>query len=369
MGTKEGGIVMEKVVLSEYQLGYFAGILEGEGHFGVSDIDNGYDITVDVVNSSSTLVHWLEENIGGTVRMDKSGHFEWYCRREVFVPILEAIKDRLLFKKDQCETFLALTSKLQPRYQGIPLTEEEVKERRKLFLEHRKLIRLVNEVSSAGIRKERCLLSLSGGADSTTLLYYLQKKGLQCECVSFYYGQQHFREVEAAKSICKSLGIPHDVVDISSAMGSITSSALIGGGEIPTGHYTDASMRKTVVPNRNMILMSFLASMAIDRGISNIAFGPHQGDFTIYPDCRLRFVVFLEKAIQEGNYEKLKVLVPFLNLPKGEIIYIGKKLKVPYELTWTCYKGGEKACGKCGSCVERREAFEKAKMEDPLEYE
>ena len=139
--------------------------------------------------------------------------------------------------------------------------------------------------------------------------------------------------------------------------------------DVPEGHYEEPSMRQTVVPNRNMVMISIAVSHAISIGATEVYYAAHSGDHAIYPDCRKEFIMKLTEAIELCDWNKITLKAPYVNLDKGDIAMRGKELGVDYSLTWTCYKGMEKACGKCGSCVERLEAFEKAKMNDPLEYE
>lgn len=203
----------------------------------------------------------------------------------------------------------------------------------------------------------KTVLIFSGGADSTTLLYWLLNRGDDVYPITFCYGQRHLREIDAAQEICELCNVPFRVVDIF-GFGGITNSALLGHSEIPHGHYQEESMKQTVVPNRNMIMLSIAASMAIANDCDNIAIGAHSGDHAIYPDCRRDFLTHVETAIWAGNWGKRpRVIAPFIKMDKGEIIRIGLDLNVPYHLTWTCYEGGEEPCGKCGSCVERDEAF------------
>jgi 7-cyano-7-deazaguanine synthase len=219
-------------------------------------------------------------------------------------------------------------------------------------------------------KKKKVVCVLSGGMDSTTLLYDLVSKHFDVYPLTFDYGQKHNKEIEFARKSSEKLGLEHMVVDISSIQKLLQGSSLMVGGEdIPEGHYEQENMKSTVVPNRNMIMLSLSIGYAISIGANEVYYAAHGGDHAIYPDCRPIFVERMQDAAEVCDYEKIKIKAPYLKKSKGEIAKRGKKLKVPYEDTWTCYKGLDKACGKCGSCVERLEAFEFAGIEDPLEYE
>lgn len=204
------------------------------------------------------------------------------------------------------------------------------------------------------------VLILSGGLDSTTLLYDLIDQGHDVHAVTFHYGQRHKKEIQCAEATCKRLGINQTVVPILSFKEIAYSSSLTGSEPIPEGHYTDQTMKSTVVHNRNMVLLSFAAAFALNIGASRLYYGAHSGDHTIYPDCRPEFVDAMKKAFLICDWEPLELEAPYLSLNKGDIVKKGLDLGVDYSLTWTCYKGEDLACGKCGSCSERLEAFEQA---------
>ncbi len=209
----------------------------------------------------------------------------------------------------------------------------------------------------------------SGGMDSFTLLHKARAKGLNVHALSFNYGQRHVRELEAAAAVCSDLGIPHKVVDIR-AMGEVMAgSALTSDVDVPEGHYEEDSMKATVVPNRNMILLSLATGYAVTVGASAVWYGAHGGDHAIYPDCRPEFVQKMDAVCRVANYEPVAIEAPFMTLDKGEILAEGLKLGLDYGQTWTCYNGRELACGRCGSCVERLEAFARHGVTDPLAYE
>lgn len=215
------------------------------------------------------------------------------------------------------------------------------------------------------------LLSLSGGLDSTTLAAYLLNKGNEVEAISFYYGSKHNNlENTAAKVIAAYYKINLTLIDISQAMIGIKSALLNSGGPIPEGHYESESMKQTVVPARNMIFSSILAGIAETRKIDKIALGVHAGDHHIYPDCRPEFILNMGWAIRSGTGDMVKgIYAPFIHISKSKIVGIGMKLGVPYHYTRTCYSSDDLACGKCGSCVERKEAFQINGYKDPLQYQ
>ena len=214
------------------------------------------------------------------------------------------------------------------------------------------------------------LISFSGGIDSTTLVTTAIKNGITPQLVSFSYGSKHNRyENEAAANIASYFNLPLHFIDLSQIMVDFKSNLLKTGGEIPEGHYEDSNMAKTVVPGRNMIFLSILAGLAESLGIKRIGIGVHQGDHAIYPDCRPSFIKAMQIAINLATDGKVDDLTaPFLHMDKTDIVNIGLALGVPYRLTRTCYKDQEKACGKCGSCVERLEAFALNNATDPIEY-
>jgi len=217
------------------------------------------------------------------------------------------------------------------------------------------------------------VLILSGGADSATLAYALRAEGHELSAISFDYGQRHKRELVAAATIARALEIDHQVVTLPGLGALLKGSALTDGQvPVPHGHYNEESMRQTVVPNRNTIMLSIAWGVACAEGADRLALGIHAGDHFIYPDCRPEYVQHLETALRLGTIghrkEGLHLYAPFLHWTKAEIIREGGKLGVPFHLTWTCYEGGDSACGQCGSCRERLEAFALAHLSDPLPY-
>lgn len=209
----------------------------------------------------------------------------------------------------------------------------------------------------------------SGGMDSFTLLNRALADGLRVHALSFNYGQRHVRELDVAASVCASLGVSHKVIDIRAMQEVMSGSSLTGSGEIPEGHYEEDSMKSTVVPNRNMILLSLATGYAITTGASAVWYGAHGGDHAIYPDCRPEFVEKMDAVCRIANYESVAIEAPYLRFDKTRILADGLAMGLDYSQTWTCYNGREQACGVCGSCVERLEAFAAHGLEDPLPYE
>lgn len=218
-------------------------------------------------------------------------------------------------------------------------------------------------------KKEKAVIILSGGLDSTTLLYDIIKQGYKVYALSFDYGQKHKIELIAAKKTCEKLDVEHTIVSLD-VLNQVAPCALTRKDwDVPYGHYAEENMKQTVVSNRNMVLLSLATSFAISKGVKYLYYGAHKGDHFIYCDCRIEFVEAMKKAIKLCDMAEVELKAPYLNIDKGDIVIKGKKLGVDYNLTWTCYNPKEnKACGKCGSCVERLEAFEKAGIKDPVSY-
>lgn len=215
---------------------------------------------------------------------------------------------------------------------------------------------------------KKAVIILSGGMDSTTLLYDLKSKGYEVDALSFNYNQKHKKELKCAKRVCEELNVNHTILDLK-LLNKIAPSALTRKDwKVPEGHYASKNMKQTVVPNRNMIMLSLATAYAIGIGAKEVYYGSHKGDHEIYPDCRKEFVESMQKSISLCDWTKVKLKAPYLKYDKGQIAKLGKKLNVNYSLTWTCYKGGKYACGKCGSCVERLEAFKFARIKDSIKY-
>lgn len=216
---------------------------------------------------------------------------------------------------------------------------------------------------------QRAVVVYSGGMDSYTLLHKALAEKKEVFAVTFNYGQRHAKEVDVAANVCRKLGITHKIVDISSINQLIGGSALTDEIDVPEGHYEEPSMQQTVVPNRNMILLSLAVGYAVSLNASQVHYGAHSGDHAIYPDCRPEFVAQMNAVCQIANYDPIDIVTPYLNNSKIEILTDGLRMGLDYVHTWTCYNGRDKACGKCGACQERLEAFAENGVTDPLDYE
>lgn len=215
---------------------------------------------------------------------------------------------------------------------------------------------------------------VSGGLDSAVLAHHLAAvPDSAIRLLSFDYGQRHRKELDHAARLAGALDARHDVVDLRGVGALLSGSALTDGGvDVPDGHYTDESMRATVVPNRNAIFASVAVGVAVAEGADAVALGIHAGDHPIYPDCRPEFVDAAERLARVANAgfvpDGFRIDAPFLHWSKADIVRRGAELRVAFADTWSCYKGGDRHCGTCGTCVERREAFELAGVPDPTEY-
>jgi len=214
----------------------------------------------------------------------------------------------------------------------------------------------------------RTVLVYSGGLDSTVLLYHLRQQGHELRGLGVDYGQRHRRELEAARGNCEDLGMECRVADLRAIQPLLAGSALTGELAVPDGHYTDESMKLTVVPNRNMIMLSVAIGWAISLKYDAVAYAAHAGDHPIYPDCRPEFVETMARAARRCDWHEVALLTPFIARTKADIVRLGAQIGVPFERTWSCYRGGEVHCGRCGTCVERREAFRLAGVADPTLY-
>jgi 7-cyano-7-deazaguanine synthase len=220
----------------------------------------------------------------------------------------------------------------------------------------------------------KIILLASGGIDSTTLIYDLRSVGADVTLVSCDYGQRHRRELAAVAAVASELGLRRHLVDLSSVGALLSGGALTDATvEVPDGYYTDESMRITVVPNRNALMLDVAVAVAVVAKADAVAFAPHAGDHVVYPDCRPGFVEAFGRSARAANEGYLPdgfaVLAPYLEWTKTDIIRRGADLGVPFGLTWSCYRGGEVHCGACGTCVERREAFQRAGVPDLTLYQ
>ena len=205
------------------------------------------------------------------------------------------------------------------------------------------------------------IIVLSGGMDSVTLLHDMKER--VALAVTFDYGSNHNeREIECARWQCGRLGVAHTVIELGFMKRYFRSSLLEGAEAIPEGNYDDANMKSTVVPFRNGIMLSIACGLAETNGLRHVMIANHGGDHAIYPDCRPQFVASMSEAMRHGTYEGVTIEAPYTHLTKGEIALRGKELGVDYSHTYSCYKGGERPCGECGTCRERAEALRFARL-------
>ncbi len=210
----------------------------------------------------------------------------------------------------------------------------------------------------------------SGGMDSVTALYWAARTHTVAAAVSFDYGAKHnARELPFAVEHARRLGVRHETITLDFVNRLFASDLLKSGGEIPEGHYEAENMKQTVVPFRNAILLSIACGFAESIGAQGLVIAAHGGDHAIYPDCREDFMRAMGDAMRLGTYAQVQLLRPFIAYTKGQIAAEGAQLGVDFARTWSCYKGAAVHCGKCGTCVERREAFERAGLVDPTVYE
>lgn len=214
----------------------------------------------------------------------------------------------------------------------------------------------------------------SGGMDSTTAVFWAKQFFGDIEAMSFDYGQRHVKELACAAEIAQTYRIPHHIVDLKGVTELIAVSALTNPEiEVPEGHYAEETMKATVVPNRNAMMLNIAIARAVSIGSEAVVIGVHAGDHAVYPDCRIEFVELQERTAKvacEGFiHPEFQLCAPFINMTKAEIAQLGHTLGVPWHRTWTCYKGGEIHCGRCSTCVERLEAFHLAGVAETTEYE
>jgi len=212
----------------------------------------------------------------------------------------------------------------------------------------------------------------SGGLDSVTLAHKLAREGRLARLITFDYAQRHAVEIEFARACAARLAVAHDVVDLRPVADLIGGTALSRASavEVPDGHYAEETMRATVVPNRNAIMLTVAFGAAATAGLDAVAAAMHTGDHFIYPDCRPAFTeafARMQETAMEGMWN-IAFEAPFVDMSKAEIVAVGAEIGVPFQETWSCYKGGELHCGRCGTCVERAEAFYLAGVKDPTHY-
>ena len=209
------------------------------------------------------------------------------------------------------------------------------------------------------------LVVYSGGLDSYTLLNKAMKNFDRIEAITFNYGQKHNKEIEYAKSNCAELNIKHEVVNLD-LENILAGSALVGDIDIPEGNYDKEKMKQTIVPNRNMIMISVAASLVIKNDIEYLWYAAHSGDHEIYPDCRPEFIDKMAAVLEICDYHKIKFEAPFQNFSKSEIVKTGLAMGLDYSKAWTCYEGKDFPCKKCSACLERAYSFEINNTKDPL---
>ncbi len=216
----------------------------------------------------------------------------------------------------------------------------------------------------------KTIVICSGGLDSVSLAHKVADEHELIGLVSFNYGQRHSKELDYARLCAERLNVPFHLIDMSGIGAHLTGSALTDDLDVPDGHYAEETMKTTIVPNRNAIMLTIAFGIAASKGADAVATAVHGGDHFIYPDCRPAFTEAFEamqKAALDG-YADISLYTPFVHVPKSDIVKEGAAHNTPFDQTWSCYKGGEVHCGRCGTCVERREAFDIAGVEDPTVY-
>jgi len=213
------------------------------------------------------------------------------------------------------------------------------------------------------------IVIFSGGLDSTVLLYHLLDEGHTVKTLCVDYGQRHRTEIVHAEAIARDVNVPFQVADLRSLSPLLQGSSLTTGTiDVPDGHYAEDTMKATVVPNRNMLMLAVATAWAISTQFDSVAYAAHGGDHAIYPDCRAAFTAAMNTAMGLADWHKVALHRPFVERTKSELVTLGAQLQVPFAKTWSCYKGTAVHCGRCGTCVERREAFHLAGVPDPTAY-
>jgi 7-cyano-7-deazaguanine synthase len=217
----------------------------------------------------------------------------------------------------------------------------------------------------------KTIVICSGGLDSVSLAYKVAAENTLHSLLSFDYGQRHKKELDYAARCAVALGVPHQIIDITTIGASLTGSALTDDIDVPDGHYAEDSMKVTVVPNRNAIMLAIAFGVAAAQDADAVATAVHGGDHFIYPDCRPGFIDAFQAMQNQAldGYATVQLYTPFVNGSKGDIVTAGAAVNTPFADTWSCYKGGAQHCGRCGTCVERREAFDMAGVTDPTPYD
>ncbi len=217
----------------------------------------------------------------------------------------------------------------------------------------------------------KTIVVCSGGLDSVSLAHRIAAQGDLLGLISFDYGQRHAKELDYAAACATRLGVFHQIIDMTAVGAQLTGSALTDDIDVPDGHYAEETMRVTVVPNRNAIMLAIAFGVAAARQADAVAIAVHGGDHFIYPDCRPGFIDAFQTMQQHAldGYASVRLLAPYVTGSKADIVTDGARHDTPFAETWSCYKGGRLHCGRCGTCVERREAFHLAGVEDPTEYE
>lgn len=217
----------------------------------------------------------------------------------------------------------------------------------------------------------KTLVVCSGGLDSVSLAHIVAAQHELTRLVSFDYGQRHAKEIDFAVAAAQRLGVPHETIDMRSVGAVLTGSALTDDIDVPDGHYAEETMKVTIVPNRNAIMLTIAFGLAAARGDQAVATAVHGGDHFIYPDCRPAFTKSFDamQRVALDGYADVRLYTPFVARTKSDIVVEGAKHNTPFDKTWSCYKGGTLQCGRCGTCVERREAFHLAGIPDPTVYE
>lgn len=217
----------------------------------------------------------------------------------------------------------------------------------------------------------RTIVICSGGLDSVSLAHIIAARGELSRLVSFDYGQRHRKELDYASACAQRLGVPYQIIDMRGIGAALSGSALTDDIDVPDGHYAEDTMKITVVPNRNAIMLTIAYGIAAAQGDQAVATAVHGGDHFIYPDCRPAFAEAfdrMQRAALDG-YAEVALLTPFVHRSKADIVTEGARVNTPFAETWSCYKGAARHCGRCGTCVERREAFHLAGIPDPTAYE